>query len=47
MNYSVFEEWVGGAVAAVAVFAVIIGGIKSIGKVAETIVPWMAGMLIC
>ncbi|MEH6758291.1 MAG: alanine/glycine:cation symporter family protein [Parasphingorhabdus sp.] len=36
------EEWVGGAVAAVAVFAVIIGGIKSIGKVAETIVPWMA-----
>lgn len=37
------DEWVGGAVAAVAVFAVIIGGIKSIGKVAETIVPWMAG----
>lgn len=37
------EEWVGGAVAAIAVFAVIIGGIKSIGKVAETIVPWMAG----
>tara|TARA_R110000772_G_scaffold63045_12_gene141369 strand:- start:1918 stop:3123 length:1206 start_codon:yes stop_codon:yes gene_type:complete len=36
------EEWIGGAVAAVAVFAVIIGGIKSIGKVAETIVPWMA-----
>ncbi|MEH6660774.1 MAG: alanine/glycine:cation symporter family protein [Parasphingorhabdus sp.] len=36
-------EWVGGAVAAVAVFAVIIGGIKSIGKVAETVVPWMAG----
>ncbi len=36
-------EWIGGAVAAVAVFAVIIGGIKSIGKVAETIVPWMAG----
>lgn len=37
------DEWIGGAVAAVAVFAVIIGGIKSIGKVAETIVPWMAG----
>jgi AGCS family alanine or glycine:cation symporter len=37
------EEWIGGAVAAVAVFIVIIGGIKSIGRVAETIVPWMAG----
>ena len=37
------EEWVGGAAAAVAVFIVIIGGIKSIGRVAETIVPWMAG----
>ncbi len=37
------SEWIGGAVAAVAVFAVIIGGIKSIGKIAETIVPWMAG----
>ena len=37
------DEWIGGAVAAVAVFVVIIGGIKSIGKVAETIVPWMAG----
>ncbi len=37
------EEWIGGAVAALAVFLVIIGGIKSIGKVAETIVPWMAG----
>lgn len=37
------EEWIGGAIAAVAVFAVIVGGIKSIGKVAETIVPWMAG----
>ncbi|MEE9432907.1 MAG: alanine/glycine:cation symporter family protein [Sphingorhabdus sp.] len=36
-------EWVGGAVAAVAVFIVILGGIKSIGRVAETIVPWMAG----
>lgn len=40
------EEWVGGLVAAIAVFAVIIGGIKSIGKVAETIVPWMAGLYL-
>jgi AGCS family alanine or glycine:cation symporter len=40
------DEWVGGAIAAVAVFAVIIGGIKSIGRVAETIVPWMAGAYI-
>ncbi len=37
------EEWIGGLVAAIAVFVVIIGGIKSIGRVAETIVPWMAG----
>ncbi|AMO72788.1 alanine/glycine:cation symporter family protein [Sphingorhabdus sp. M41] len=37
------EPWVGGVVAAVAVFTVIIGGVKSIGRVAETIVPWMAG----
>ncbi len=37
------EEWIGGAIAAVAVFIVIIGGIKSIGRVAETVVPWMAG----
>lgn len=37
------EEWIAGAVAAVAVFIVIVGGIKSIGRVAETIVPWMAG----
>lgn len=40
------EEWVGGLIAAVAVFAVIIGGIKSIGKVAETVVPWMAGLYL-
>lgn len=40
------EEWVGGLVAAIAVFIVIIGGIKSIGKVAETIVPWMAGLYL-
>lgn len=37
------EPWVGGLVAAIAVFIVIIGGVKSIGRVAETIVPWMAG----
>ncbi len=37
------EEWIGGLIAAIAVFVVIIGGIKSIGRVAETIVPWMAG----
>ena len=37
------EAWVGGIVAAIAVFIVIIGGVKSIGRVAETIVPWMAG----
>ena len=36
------EEWVGGLIAAVAVFIVIIGGIKSIGSVAERIVPAMA-----
>ena len=37
------EQWIGGVVAAIAVFVVIIGGVKSIGRVAETIVPWMAG----
>ncbi len=41
-----FEEWVGGLIAAIAVFIVIIGGIKSIGKVAETVVPFMAGLYI-
>lgn len=35
-------EWVSGIVVAVAVFAVIIGGIKSIGAIAEKIVPFMA-----
>lgn len=35
-------EWVAGLLAAGAVFAVIIGGIKSIGAVAERIVPTMA-----
>ncbi|MEM8826771.1 MAG: amino acid carrier protein, partial [Pseudomonadota bacterium] len=37
-----FEEWLGGLIVAILVFIVIIGGIKSIGRVAETIVPWMA-----
>ena len=36
------SEWVGGTIAAVAVFVVIIGGIKSIGAVAEKVVPVMA-----
>lgn len=35
-------EWVAGIIVAVAVFAVIIGGIKSIGSIAEKIVPFMA-----
>lgn len=36
------EEWLGGLITAVAVFVVIIGGIKSIGNVAEKVVPFMA-----
>lgn len=40
------SDWVGGLVAAIAVFIVIIGGIKSIGRVAETVVPFMAGAYI-
>ena len=40
------DEWIGGAIAAVAVFIVIIGGIKSIGAVAERVVPFMAGAYI-
>lgn len=40
------EEWLGGLIVAVAVFVVIIGGIKSIGTVAERIVPLMAGAYI-
>ncbi len=40
------EEWLGGVIAAVAVFVVIIGGIKSIGSVAEKIVPFMAGAYV-
>ena len=40
------EEWVGGLIVAGAVFVVIIGGIKSIGNVAEKVVPSMAGAYI-
>ncbi len=40
------EEWLGGAIVAVLVFVVIIGGIKSIGKVAESVVPFMAAAYI-
>ena len=35
-------EWGSGIIVAVAVFAVIIGGIKSIGAIAEKVVPFMA-----
>jgi AGCS family alanine or glycine:cation symporter len=38
--------WLVGAVVAGLVFAVIIGGIKSIGKVAGTLVPFMAGLYV-
>jgi len=40
------EEALGGAIVAVAVFVVIIGGIKSIGSVAEKVIPFMAGAYI-
>jgi len=40
------ERWVGGLVVALAVFVVIIGGIKSIGRVAESVVPFMAAAYI-
>ncbi|BBC71872.1 amino acid transporter [Altererythrobacter sp. B11] len=40
------EEWAGGLVTAFAVFIVIIGGIRSIGNVADKIVPFMAGAYI-
>ncbi|WP_260483147.1 alanine/glycine:cation symporter family protein [Sphingomicrobium flavum] len=36
------EEWMAGLITAIAVFVVIVGGIKSIGSVAEKIVPVMA-----
>ena len=40
------EEWLGGLVVAILVFIVIIGGIKSIGNVAEKVVPFMAATYI-
>ncbi len=40
------EEWLGGLIVAVLVFIVIIGGIKSIGNVAEKVVPFMAATYI-
>ncbi len=41
-----FERWLGGLIVAIAVFVVIIGGIKSIGSVAEKVVPFMAAAYI-
>lgn len=41
-----FDRWLGGLIVAIAVFVVIIGGIKSIGSVAEKIVPFMAATYI-
>ena len=38
------ERWLGGLIVAIAVFIVIIGGIKSIGSIAEKIVPVMAAL---
>ena len=40
------EEWLGGLIVAIAVFVVIIGGIKSIGSVAEKVIPFMAAAYI-
>ncbi len=40
------EEWLGGLIVAILVFIVIIGGIKSIGNVAEKVVPFMAATYI-
>ncbi|MEP3422967.1 MAG: alanine/glycine:cation symporter family protein [Erythrobacter sp.] len=40
------ERWIGGLIVALAVFVVIIGGIKSIGRVAESVVPFMAAAYI-
>ncbi|NNC60155.1 MAG: alanine:cation symporter family protein [Erythrobacter sp.] len=40
------EEWMGGLLVAILVFIVIIGGIKSIGSVAEKVVPFMAAAYI-
>ena len=40
------ERWLGGLIVAVLVFIVIIGGIKSIGNVADKVVPFMAATYI-
>jgi AGCS family alanine or glycine:cation symporter len=40
------EEAIGGAIVAILVFIVIIGGIKSIGSVAEKVIPFMAGAYV-
>jgi AGCS family alanine or glycine:cation symporter len=40
------EDWIGGLIVATLVFIVILGGIRSIGSVAEKIVPFMAGTYI-
>jgi AGCS family alanine or glycine:cation symporter len=40
------EEWLAGLVVAICVFIVIIGGIKSIGSVAEKVIPFLAGAYI-
>ena len=40
------EDWIGGLIVAVAVFVVIVGGIKSIGSTAEKVVPLMAAAYI-
>lgn len=40
------EEWLGGLIVSILVFIVIVGGIKSIGNVAEKIIPFMAAAYI-
>ncbi|AWW73635.1 sodium:alanine symporter family protein [Erythrobacter sp. KY5] len=40
------EEWLGGLIVAILVFVVIIGGIKSIGGVAEKVIPFMMAAYI-
>ncbi|HZF94542.1 MAG TPA: alanine/glycine:cation symporter family protein [Allosphingosinicella sp.] len=41
-----YDEWIGGLIIAFLVFVVIIGGIKSIGAVAEKVVPTMAALYL-
>lgn len=40
------EDWLAGLIIAALVFVVILGGIKSIGKVAERVVPFMAALYL-